>query len=401
MRKRLIKLILWLFSGAGVVAITYIKWDALDYGLILNFSFAILLAGICLAFLSYLVQFSKRKNIHQYIKCKIKELISILSDSSPIKIPSDIKYDCSKLLKYHDNIVDVYRNVVCKNQGLLSEFIYKAGELHKPLKNEIGKTSPQADKLKEFSDKLKMGISDQIYRACDANNELVLMYFKDRSPVDTRFCIKVITEPFIIEDYYRPVSQCDYQSRTYRYDANKGCHWVVSKGTYYLCNDIPSHIYSEDYFNPRIDARQVRERIKQSETFQNHSNWCQCWYPNRGPNGEEVLPETESCYKSTMIVPMTLFRNELSDKFKKHFEIPEQQNKSELARAIYGFTCFDHINTNYFDETLDWKAAYIFSDLISLYIIIGNLYSKYSKTYKKAQKIIKDELSQEIKEEAV
>ena len=84
---------------------------------------------------------------------------------------------------------------------------------------------------------------------------------------------------------------------------------------------------------------------------------------------------------------MTLLRNKMSDKVRKHFKVPEIDEKGNI-RAIYGLVCFDHPQKKYFNKKTDISAGYIFADIFSLYSIYGLMYTKYSKSFNDAKDLI-------------
>jgi hypothetical protein len=86
-----------------------------------------------------------------------------------------------------------------------------------------------------------------------------------------------------------------------------------------------------------------------------------------------------------MIIPMTLLNNtDLSEAFREHFHIPQPPKSGEINRAIYGFLCFDHIDTDYFVEDIDVPAGYIFADMISFFFFNRLNYVTYSDTLRKS-----------------
>ena len=90
-----------------------------------------------------------------------------------------------------------------------------------------------------------------------------------------------------------------------------------------------------------------------------------------------------NCYKSTLIIPLTLWNNKLAKLFVEKF------NMKDVERTIFGYLCFDHIETYYFYEDFDVNAGYIFADLLSLYLLTYIIYIEQSTTYKKIQNHLK------------
>jgi len=84
---------------------------------------------------------------------------------------------------------------------------------------------------------------------------------------------------------------------------------------------------------------------------------------------------------------MTLYRNELGEEFRKHFDIPKQNSEKEKSRAIWGLLCLDHREAHYFDD-LDVSIGYIWADILSLYFISALMYTDRSRTFNEAVDII-------------
>jgi len=56
----------------------------------------------------------------------------------------------------------------------------------------------------------------------------------------------------------------------------------------------------------------------------NFSKWTQCWSRYKDQDtSREMDPSEESCYQSTLIIPITLLNNEdLSPRFRERFKFP-------------------------------------------------------------------------------
>lgn len=87
-------------------------------------------------------------------------------------------------------------------------------------------------------------------------------------------------------------------------------------------------------------------------------------------------------YKSTLIVPMTLWNNDLSEEFK------ELVNLDNVDRTIFGFLCFDHVDADYFDEENDVALGYVFADILSMYIFARLIYMESSKTFSDRRRLV-------------
>jgi hypothetical protein len=102
------------------------------------------------------------------------------------------------------------------------------------------------------------------------------------------------------------------------------------------------------------------------------SNWDHYWKDYQpGRDGHR------SFYKSTLIVPLTLWNNEVSQEFTNAVNI------SDIERSVFGFLCFDHRDLDYFDESSDVFVGKIFADVLCTYVFIRMIYTDFSKTFEK------------------
>ncbi|MFH2057955.1 MAG: hypothetical protein ABIJ59_03550 [Pseudomonadota bacterium] len=329
-----------------------------------------------------------RKKFHIYFKSKLKELANFFLDERNNKLPYQIQYNCFESYGHHKKIIDVLKRVICINQGELVEFVYDAGELHKPIKEEIGKKEANINFLIDACEKLESEINRRTTKLYGHTYELVLNYFCDRANNAPRICVKEFKDGYVEDVFRYPLEE--YCNRKKISEADKGCQEVIAQGYAHLFNNIPMDIKEGKYDNPRIKTLEVMNYISDKSKF---NNWTKCWIDTlttASDSQRKILsPSDRSCYKSTLIIPMTLLKNEMSDKVREHFKIPGIDGK-ENSRAIYAILCFDHTQKNYFNEETDIDAGYIFADIFSLYSIYGLMYTKYSKSFNKAKVLIKE-----------
>jgi hypothetical protein len=95
------------------------------------------------------------------------------------------------------------------------------------------------------------------------------------------------------------------------------------------------------------------------------------------------VTDTTTCYKSTMVIPMSLIKSRLDDRFVHNFI-----SSNEVENILFGFLCFDHCNTNFFHDNIDYLFGYILADSLSLYLILQLSCTEYSSTYKQAIEIL-------------
>ena len=162
----------------------------------------------------------------------------------------------------------------------------------------------------------------------------------------------------------------------------------VEIGEHYFENDIPEAVKLRGYVNPRLGPRQAAEykiagrfSAKRYLSTDPDRAWIGCW-----DIGGPAPSNPRTCYKSTLIIPMTLVNNPLSEEFLQDTPIG-QDTKSD--RSIYGFLCLDHQSRDYFHET-DVNVGYIFADLLSMYRITSDALLTRSATYEGAKNLEKD-----------
>ncbi|GEM_PF-983627 len=358
-----------------------------------------------LVFIALTVLFSSilyRKNFVEFLKQKLKETFELfLEHDDRHDLPLETQYNCFNMglaykeIKKNKNdsykaLVKLLHEFICYNQGQIAQFYYSAGELHKPIKEEtkLG-SNANIEKLRDICEAINTKLPDKIENIFEKNNKFISRFFESRSSVQPRWCIKGINND-LIEDIFR--YEGEYSSPAVKPSENTGFDKVLENGKYYICNNIPGDVIEERYINPRLDGEKVREKKRRGIDIFQPNEWMDCWYINRDENGNTKENSPSSCYMSTLIIPITFLRNELSDEFREHFEIPKVRKKGELSRAILGMLCFDHIGTNFFIEEIDKYFGYMVADIFSLYLIAHLMYTDYSKSFDRANEIIEGNL---------
>lgn len=275
--------------------------------------------------------------------------------------------------------VDVYsrkglivtQNAVCFNQSALIQFTYLLAEKHKALK-ETRKESPEkSEEIEKYAKELIYFLNSEFHKIVLRNFELLHSYFDDRSEEKPRICIKGNINTHysdMVITVFRD-SESSYIS-DYEISENTGFSEIAKTGKYFLCNNLPKLAASGKYSNPRINIDLVKKNSRSlSRRTPSLDEWKKYW------KDYESIKDDRSFYKSTLIVPMTLWNNELSEEFKKKI------NVKDIGRTIFGFLCIDHVKEDYFKEA-DVRVGYVFADLISHYIFQRSVYTDLSKTFK-------------------
>jgi len=279
----------------------------------------------------------------------------------------------------HNFLLPFVKDIICYNQGRYIQFEYLLGLNHKDLKEALKKE--ETHEILKKLDELTQYIGDELQTVSNHNFQYLLDYFKkqDRSKFLPRICIKGTKEEKII-DLYRSTKR-EYFVSEHPVESNTGFKSVVDEGIYFLRNNLPNTAKNGYYKNPRLDdncARNYTPKRKSLKKDREDLEWHQCWKKERAIDAGWH----NACYKSTLIVPMTLINNDLSPNFKKRFFTEQQKDN----RTIWGFLCFDHPNVNYFNEENDVKIGYIFADILSLYYVSAYIHTEISETYKRAER---------------
>ncbi|MBW4465043.1 MAG: hypothetical protein KME07_06340 [Pegethrix bostrychoides GSE-TBD4-15B] len=293
------------------------------------------------------------------------------------------------------------RELICYNQGRLADYSFVASECHKRLKEELVRigsstalvSQQDLDILKNRADDLSGYLDYEFRRVSHENFERLLRFFTYKTPLGKplRACIKAVegsTMVTLARDKFSIVEE------DFSVGANTAFTRINETGTHYICNNIPSEVKRGSYRNARIYEDAVRQiysepglirrlRYRHSATAVDR-NWQQCWKRVTVANLEE-LPPIETCYKSTLVIPMTLLNsnNWLSSEFRSHFNIG-----ANGSRASFGFLCLDHQNTAFFNENEDLDLGYIFADISSLYLIQRLTYTTYSRAFNEAANLV-------------
>lgn len=281
--------------------------------------------------------------------------------------------------------LELLHSFICFNQGKYIEFEYLLGEKHKELRIELRKDDQperRIEQIKEKFETLTNYIEKEIRDFSSTNFGHILQFFDltYRSKFSPRVCIKSVRNGRIID-----IVRADKSDFTEEYTiaANTGFSYVVENGLYYLENNIPQAAKDGKYVNPRLDPIQVANYKPTAfdilDADRIDEKWCRYW---RSSSNQDELELQRTCYKSTLIVPMTLLNKTLDPEFMKKFKINDNQ-----GRTIFGYLCLDHSAINYFKDE-DVQMCYIFADILSLYFVTIFVHTNHSITFNDANNLI-------------
>ena len=393
----------WIFSGIGSTVFVVLYEISKEKGF--QNIIGPIAVGTVLVFISniifQLIGFLKRKDFYVYLKSIVREFLDLIQGDRKTYVKTKYKYNSFDLHEEYYNLSELLNDFVCYNQGKIASYSFELSELHKMVKNELNSDNHDLNKLKEYCINLMNYSIDKFKSEVKYNyNEYVVRYFKNRGEHIPRMTVKAVSKNYGLIDLFRLHKR---YFTNYNATENKGIGHIFSTGKYFLCNNIPLAAYNGGYYNARLKNIEVVKYINYLKAHDLDENkakhdstakklWMDCWV-NKGIKDDKrevkIDLTPEECYKSTLIIPITLINNEISDHLRSHFEIPKEElSQSEIARSIYAFLCFDNQNVNYFIEDIDVKIGYLFADILSLYLFDCLKYMKYSKTFKMAIEIL-------------
>lgn len=320
------------------------------------------------------------------------------ADTHHVKTDSQILVD-SALQQKSSEILDLtsrlrnassfMQEVICYNQGEYAQYQFLAGELHKVLRTSSGDVTV----LCAHCDRLENFLNRNLESVAQRNFAFFTNYFRGRHTIDPRACIKANFrrdgKAYIAE--IARSRKVNYSS-PHLLDDTSGFEFVKKRGLSFGCNNIPKGIANGSYENDRIDfdlAKTYWEEKKDKESttsydkdFQWDEAWIKCWRVPKHEDGSDKEIDNTSCYKSTLIIPMTLWNNELDPAFLEKINIKARE---EASRIIFGYLCLDHIEEHYFKNKVDIDVGYMFADILSLYMITRATYTEFSDTFSDAR----------------
>ena len=279
----------------------------------------------------------------------------------------------------------IFRSAVCFQQGQIAQHFLLGNEYHKTLR--LALRAQDAAKVEATITTFNRLHFEALRSGwMSAVNHLFAYFTATHNPTNLpRMCIKgtvknpnsnLANEKLIVDILREDGTRSKYQSRIL---LNSGFKAVHDTGKFYLENDIPEAVKLREYKNPRLihhAAAAYRNPVLRGFFQKEDKAWINCWQPSN-----DTPVSASSCYKSTLIVPMTLVNNSLSEAF---FEDTVVGIETQVDRSIYGFLCFDHPKEKFFNEA-DVNVGYIFSDLLSIYLITRDALVSHSSVYADAK----------------
>jgi hypothetical protein len=208
------------------------------------------------------------------------------------------------------------------------------------------------------------------------NFEFVISYFelskKDKIPPKPRVCLKLKNGNYLKTILRDRASE--FPVDDFPINLNTAFKRIDRGASYYHCSDIPKDAKTGEYINARLIDEKVQEFGSDSRV-----KWRDCWTGFKDAGSPDMYPPEETCYKSTLVIPLSFSNKGLKKDFIDFFS-SQKSNGSE--KLVFGFLCLDHQCVDFFDLVLDEKFAYIIADILSLYLTAHNTYIDSSHTFK-------------------
>jgi hypothetical protein len=333
---------------------------------------------------------------------KIDNVVDSIAQNALIRLIKLIPGGAREI--YRKASIKEIKKVVSYNQVRLADYTFNASQKHRRLAEELEKVSSAGQQnlpqrlaeLNNALDDLSEYLEDTFREIAHKNFDFLLTFFKYKTlnNKEPRICIKAVQDNTIVTLVRNKFS---YQEEDFGIEENTAFVKVNETGRYYLCADIPKEILRGTYRNARIIDFDVQNyyRLRQPSLFTNlkyrfsratDEEWRRCWRSVVGANNQTIRPPIDTCYKSTLVVPLSLINTDtwLSNEFRNHFKIG-----SSAHSANFGFLCLDHQNKSFFDEDEDVDLGYTFANILSLHLIVRLNYTTYSSVFNQSMKIIK------------
>jgi hypothetical protein len=325
-----------------------------------------------------------------------------MSEASPFSIFKVEKFfdislgGTSKTAKAdYGTLVRLAREAICFNQSMLVQYQFFLGNKHKILKDEFRnkdgsrKSSYSHEDLRRFYGDLRKYSYDTLKTVADKNFSYILRYFQARHSEKPRVCLKIIAGDSIMS--LARDSTSSLTERYYDKAENTAFKKICMGESLYVSNDIPREAQKSLYVNARISNREKLRSYRPPNVLNNflagfpnskiHTTWKDCWERIDADETRKDLSElpSETCYKSTLVIPLSLKRIDLESAFIEQFGNAGDDQSTE--RLIFGFLCFDHQTTNFFNKDVDLEMGRIFADILSLYLVTRKMYTDCSTTF--------------------
>lgn len=285
------------------------------------------------------------------------------------------------------------KNYICSHQFTLAQYTLSANEHYKKLDHMYSSSIRSRGNDEELSkemialdDVLDKGLSDAFANV----NNCVEVFFANRAKSLPRTCLKVFEENKIITLLRWP-ERYPIETEGFGAEENTAFNRISVGDKYYLCNDIPTAVVNNEYKNFRIKRDKVVEYKSLLDNGAVHDDiqnkWYEAWNPpaffSENVGSSEQIAEPHTCYRSTLVIPMSLDKESINEQFVNHFN-----TSSDGGNIAFGFLCFDHSDINFFNEIDDQLFGSILADMLSLYLMLQLSCTEYSAVYNNSLQLL-------------
>jgi hypothetical protein len=275
------------------------------------------------------------------------------------------------------------QNSICYNQSAIIEYAFLVAQKHKLIKEELYGSKPDFGLIRKMAKDLVDFLNRDFYEVTFKNFEFLHSYFSERRGGAPRVCVK---GNFLVNDGQTVVSIFRDRRVNYNSDVpikeNTGFYFIKEHGRFFLENNMPEAVINRNYVNPRLDVARVKKAYKDAGGNLDGivRNWDEFWH--------DYTPEKRgdaSFYKSTLIIPLTLWNDNIDDDLRRLAQIGSGR------QSICGYLCFDHRELDYFNDAEDVSVGYIFAYVLSIFVFTRMVYTKGSDTFKRIRTLLRGE----------
>jgi len=261
------------------------------------------------------------------------------------------------------------------NRDAQLQYHYLASRRHKAVREALSSAGPGLRQVEKALVAFLEFLNQRFYEATAKNFELLHAYYSSKGGVAPRICLKgtfrVNTSETVVSIFRD--HDVDYEKQSdASIERNSGFFHIKETGSYFLENNLPSAVLQGRYVNPRLDTDAIHSEFRgKGQLSQLNNAWDRYWIGNN-----DTRTNDSSNYKSTLIVPLTLSVDNLTDDFRK--EVPLE----DVDRTVFGFLCFDHREVGYFDESTDVSIGQIFAGFLCHFVFTRLIFTDMSSTFK-------------------
>lgn len=317
--------------------------------------------------------------------------------TSATKLPKDIELQIHRSAQ--KELSALIKGAMCFNQGKIAQYSHRAAMILLSIKKLL--KYPDR-KFLEINKNIKLlhGHFFRSFNSIAATNfdmlKEIRRVHKKNQPLRVHSKIQVRGNngsQTLILTYARDTKeQYDKYFPFYNAEENSATEQIIDTGERFLCNNIPYCAKDGRYKHPRLDIAKASE-LDISKPYTDEE-WALCWKEPE-VDGRTIKNRNASCFKSTLVIPMTLMRNNLPmefwDELYNSISSPFicAAHADELERTIFGYLCIDSTEIDSFDTEFDVNIGYFFADILSLYYFAMHSITAVSEIYSKADYLIK------------